>query len=162
MTKYWKKIYSWKKNCGLNKERPSYRRSLQLSKENIQHFKTWNFFYFFSTFVGHFCPEPCSKLWRCSVSRYLMSESSPPMGAWTSEAVADEEKGAGALRTGDAPAAAAAAAGDTFPCDCGELLKKDRMEVWPFDADAEERRNRLAAGELAESKHRIRYRSQCS
>ncbi len=28
---------------GLFKERPSYRRSLQPSKENIQHFKTWNF-----------------------------------------------------------------------------------------------------------------------
>ncbi len=83
------------------------------------------------------------------------------MGAWTSEAVSEEEDDAGAFRTGDAPAAAAAA-GDVFPCDWGELLKKDKMEVWPFDADAEERRNRLAAGELAESKHRIRYRSQCS
>ncbi len=37
------------------KERPSYWRSLQLSKEAIQHFKTWNFLIFF-TFVGHFCP----------------------------------------------------------------------------------------------------------
>ncbi len=50
-----KKNYSWKfflfffiKNCnylslGLHKVCPSYRRSLQLSKEAIQHFKTWTF-----------------------------------------------------------------------------------------------------------------------
>ncbi len=50
-----KKKYSWKKfnffgskttiylSLGLHKERPSYRRSIQLLKENIQHFKTWNF-----------------------------------------------------------------------------------------------------------------------
>ncbi len=60
-----KKIYSWKKNSlskttiylslGLHKGRPSYRRSLQLSEENIQHFKTWNFL-IFSYFVGYFCP----------------------------------------------------------------------------------------------------------
>ncbi len=42
------KIYSWSKttiylSLGLHKGRPSYKRSLQLSKENIQHFKTWNF-----------------------------------------------------------------------------------------------------------------------
>ncbi len=42
-------------SIGLHKGRPSYRRSLQSSKENIQHFKTWNFV-FFSIFVGHFCP----------------------------------------------------------------------------------------------------------
>ncbi len=42
-------------SIGLNKERPSYRRSLQLSKEAIQHFKTWTFKKI-STFVGHFCP----------------------------------------------------------------------------------------------------------
>ncbi len=40
----------------LCKGRPGYRRSLQPSKENIQHFKTWNFSTFFSIFVGHFCP----------------------------------------------------------------------------------------------------------
>ena len=60
------KIYSWKKfffrskttvylSLGLHKGRPSNRRSLQLSKENIRHFKIWNFL-IFSTFVGHFCP----------------------------------------------------------------------------------------------------------
>ncbi len=51
--------YSWKKtlilfgskttiylSLGLHKERPSYRRSLQLSKEAI-HLKTWNFLIFF-------------------------------------------------------------------------------------------------------------------
>ncbi len=59
--------YSWKKitsfgskttsdlSLCLHKGRPSYRRSFQLSKESIQHFKTWNFL-IFSTFVGHFCP----------------------------------------------------------------------------------------------------------
>jgi hypothetical protein len=41
-------------SLGLHKERPSYRRSLQLSKETIQHFKTWTK-KFFSTF-GSFCP----------------------------------------------------------------------------------------------------------
>ncbi len=41
---------------------PSYRRSLQLSKENIQHFKTWNFRTFFY-FCGSFAfldPDPDS------------------------------------------------------------------------------------------------------
>ncbi len=39
-------------SLGLHKWCPGYRRSLQLTKEAIQHFKTW----IFSTFVGHFCP----------------------------------------------------------------------------------------------------------
>jgi hypothetical protein len=60
-----KKNNSWKKkkkffgsktaiylSLGLHKVCPGYRRSLQLTKEAIQHFKTW----IFSTFVGHFCP----------------------------------------------------------------------------------------------------------
>ncbi len=38
-----------------HKKRPSCRRSLQHSKENLQHFKTLNF-WIFSVFVGHFCP----------------------------------------------------------------------------------------------------------
>ncbi len=53
-----KKNYSWKIffwikkttiyiSLGLLKERPSYWRSRQLSKEAIQHFKTWNFLIFF-------------------------------------------------------------------------------------------------------------------
>ncbi len=58
-----KKNYSWKKNyiflikncnylsLGLHKVCPGYRRSLQLTEEAIQHFKTW----IFSPFVGHFC-----------------------------------------------------------------------------------------------------------
>ncbi len=41
---------------GLHKERPSYRRSLQLSKENVQHFKTWDFIIFFN-FYGLFLPS---------------------------------------------------------------------------------------------------------
>ncbi len=56
MTKNWGKNYSWNKNkivfgskttiflsLGLHKKRPSYWRSLQLSKEAIKHFKTLNF-----------------------------------------------------------------------------------------------------------------------
>ncbi len=35
-------------SLGRHKGRPSYRRSLQPSNVNIQHFKTWNFFTFFS------------------------------------------------------------------------------------------------------------------
>ncbi len=41
-------------SLGLHKESPSYRRSLQLSKEAIQHFKTWTFqknFYFCGSFL---------------------------------------------------------------------------------------------------------------
>ncbi len=34
-------------SLGLRKERTSYRRSFQPSKENTQHFNTWNFFIFF-------------------------------------------------------------------------------------------------------------------
>jgi hypothetical protein len=34
-------------SLGLHERRPSYRRSLQSSKEEIQHFKTWNFPHFF-------------------------------------------------------------------------------------------------------------------
>ena len=63
-----KKNYSWNKeiiffgskntiylSLGLHEGRPSYRRSLQHSKKNIQHFKTWKFCTF-SIFVGYFCP----------------------------------------------------------------------------------------------------------
>ncbi len=57
--KFWK-LCSWiyiylyflNKKCNLLFLRPSYRRSLHPTKDNIQHFKTWHFF----TFVGHFCP----------------------------------------------------------------------------------------------------------
>ncbi len=41
---------------GLHKRRPSYKRSLQLSKENIHHLKTWNFLIFFY-FWGSFLPS---------------------------------------------------------------------------------------------------------
>ncbi len=43
-------------NSIYRKGRPSYRRSLQPSKENIQHFKTWKFFTFFC-FCGSFLPS---------------------------------------------------------------------------------------------------------
>jgi hypothetical protein len=42
-------------SIGIHKGRPSYKRSLSLSKENIRHSKTWTFL-FFSSFVGHFRP----------------------------------------------------------------------------------------------------------
>ncbi len=66
----WRKIeknYSWKKKNfgskntiflffqGLHKRRPSYKRSLHLSKKNIQLFKTWNFlmsFFFYWSFLS--------------------------------------------------------------------------------------------------------------
>ncbi len=38
-------------SLGFHKGRPSYRRSLQLSKENIQHFKTWKKFQNFLLFL---------------------------------------------------------------------------------------------------------------
>ncbi len=60
MTKNWKKNYSWKfffifflsktaiyLSLGLHKVCLSYRRSLQFSKEAIQHFKTWTFTNYF-------------------------------------------------------------------------------------------------------------------
>ncbi len=43
-------------SLGLHKGRTSYRRSIQLSKENIQHFKTWKFFTFFYI-CGSFLPS---------------------------------------------------------------------------------------------------------
>ncbi len=74
MTENWEKNYSWKiiqifgskttiyLSLGLHKGRPSHRRSLQLSKENIQHFKTWSLKKK-STFLVHFAlldPDPDS------------------------------------------------------------------------------------------------------
>jgi hypothetical protein len=54
-------FYSWKKitiflSLGLHKGRLSYRGRLQLSKENIQHFKTRNFLVF-SYICGSFLPS---------------------------------------------------------------------------------------------------------
>ncbi len=55
MTKNWKKITAEKKirskttvylSLGLHKEHPSYRRSLQLSKQTLQNMNFWYFFYF--------------------------------------------------------------------------------------------------------------------
>ncbi len=58
MTKNLKKMYSWKIVTYFSiKDVQSYRRSLQPSKENIQHFITWNFLTLFSIFVGNFCPS---------------------------------------------------------------------------------------------------------
>jgi hypothetical protein len=67
MTKNWKnlqlkikmfldqKLQFMHLSLGLHKGRPSYKRSLQLSKENVQHFKTWKFSIFF--FCGSFLPS---------------------------------------------------------------------------------------------------------
>ncbi len=49
---FWSKVVIYL-SLGLHKGRPSYRRSLQPSKENIQHFKTWNLC--FLHFLGNFC-----------------------------------------------------------------------------------------------------------
>ncbi len=64
MTKNFNKFTAGKrfliKYCNLLIPRPpgtGYRRSLQPSKENIQHFKTIKIIYFFSSFEGHFCPS---------------------------------------------------------------------------------------------------------
>ncbi len=82
MTKNWKKITAEKKikffcsktaiylSLGLHKVCPSCRRSLQLSKEAIQHFKTWTFTNFFLLLWVIFAlldpdPKPCWRLtWR--------------------------------------------------------------------------------------------------
>jgi hypothetical protein len=48
------KIAIYHSSLGLHKERTSYGRRLWPTKENIQHFKTWHFFTFFSIFVVHF------------------------------------------------------------------------------------------------------------
>ncbi len=65
VTKNWNKFtaeifffFFWAKTTNylilaLHKGRPSYKRSRQISKENIQHFKSWNCF--FSNFTGNFC-----------------------------------------------------------------------------------------------------------
>ncbi len=57
-------MFFWSKTAiyrspGLHKVHPSYRRSLQLSKEAIQHLKTWtfkNFFYFCGSFLPSWIP----------------------------------------------------------------------------------------------------------
>ncbi len=56
------------KNCNLpipslHKVCPGYRKSLQLTKEAIQHFKTW----IFSTFVGHFCPPGSGSVFKLRI-----------------------------------------------------------------------------------------------
>ncbi len=65
MTKNWKKFiaeffFLFFKNYNLQKDVQATKEAPQLSKENIQHCKTWNCktwnFLSFSTFVGHYCP----------------------------------------------------------------------------------------------------------
>ncbi len=63
-----KKNFLWSKTAiylslGLHKVCPGYRRSLQLTKEAIQHFKTW----IFSTFVGHFCPPGSGSVFKLRI-----------------------------------------------------------------------------------------------
>ncbi len=73
-----KKIYSWKffllfswskiaiyLSLGLHKGRPSYRRSLQPSKETFQYFKKWKFctfFYFFGVIFALLDPDPATQI----------------------------------------------------------------------------------------------------
>ncbi len=54
MTRNWKKIGSKIAiylSLGLHRGCTSYKRSLQPSKENIQHFKTWNLYFFLNLWV---------------------------------------------------------------------------------------------------------------
>ncbi len=75
---YWKFVQNifLIKNCNLpilrppNKGRPTYRRSLQPSEENIKHFKTWNFSTFFRIFesflpfwIRILIPDPDPLIW---------------------------------------------------------------------------------------------------
>ncbi len=48
---------------GLHKGRPSYRKSLQPSKENIQHYKTWNFIFFLLLYVNFALLDPDPMTW---------------------------------------------------------------------------------------------------
>ncbi len=102
MTKNWrrkitteKKIkFFWSKTTiylsrGLYKGHPSYRRSLQLSKENIQHFKTWNFLIFFyfcgSLALLNLDPDPDSEYGSVSGSTDLIdtgSNTDPDLKPW--------------------------------------------------------------------------------
>ncbi len=71
-------------SLGLHKESPSYRRSLQLSKAAIQHFKTWTF-QKNSTFVGHFCPPGSGSGFRIRIRIRIQSGSgtlSATLGIW--------------------------------------------------------------------------------
>ncbi len=109
MTKKLKKNYSRKKikkifgskttiylSLGLQKERLSYRRSLQLSKEAIQHFKTWTcrkIFYFCGSFLPSWIririPNPDPQPWlirstprRSTSSRWRWPAPPPPSPTW--------------------------------------------------------------------------------
>jgi hypothetical protein len=62
---FWSKIGIYL-SLGLHKGRPSFRRSLQPSKENIQHFKTWNlltFFIFLWVIFSLLNPDPNPLTW---------------------------------------------------------------------------------------------------
>jgi hypothetical protein len=94
-----KKIYSWKTkliefwskiaiylSLGPHKGRSSYRRSLQPAKENIQNFKTWNFFnfsYFFGSILSSWIwiwipnPDPDPLTWLNPVPIWIRSEILP-------------------------------------------------------------------------------------
>ena len=61
-------------SLGIHKGRLSYKRSLKLSKENIQHFKTWNFLILFY-FCGPFCPPGSGS----GSSYHIESRSTDPL-----------------------------------------------------------------------------------
>ncbi len=65
-------------SLGLHKGRPSYKRSLRPSKENTQHFKTWNLI--FSIFVGFFCPPRSES--GCGSTDLIESGSDPDAKHW--------------------------------------------------------------------------------
>ena len=94
MAKNWKKNYSWKfftifflsktsiyLSLGLHKVYPSYRRSLQFSKEAIQHFKTWTFTNYCLLLWVIFAlldPDPDSEYGSGSTDRIESGSSSNP------------------------------------------------------------------------------------
>ncbi len=68
-------------SLGLHKGRPSCKRSLQLSKENIQHFKKWNFLNFFLllwVIFGLLNPDPDSEYGSGSIDPIEFGSNSDP------------------------------------------------------------------------------------
>ncbi len=99
-------IFLWKKLAiylylGLHKGCPSYRKSLQPSKENIQHFKTWSFIIFFY-FCGSFLPSWIRiwihwPYWICNWIRIWNRQSN--YGAELGEAQHDENRSSSEVGT---------------------------------------------------------------
>ncbi len=85
---FWWPKYSWKKILiffyikNSNLGRPSYRRSLHPSKENIQHFKTWIFF----TFVVQFGPPGSGSVFPMRIRIQPTKMNADPCGSGSGSA----------------------------------------------------------------------------